>query len=140
MRLTDLPVDLDERLWEWACYFRDYRPTGRCKSLEGRYQRHSDDLGEEVSEEVREAPKRPRARDWVLRAIQTHEAIQQLDRKYKWALTYAYCYPGLPKFVVLRLLKKYTGHRLNWKAYLEILDIGRMRVWTLTTRYGQKSA
>jgi hypothetical protein len=46
----------------------------------------------------------------------------------------------LPKYVVLRLVKKYTGHRLNWKAYLELLDIGRMRVWTLTTRYSQKSA
>ena len=138
MKPYDLPSDLDERLWEWAAYFRDYRPTGKCASVEGRYQRHSDDLSEEVSEEVREAPKPPRPRDWVLRAISTHEVIQTLDRKYKWAITYAYCYPSLPKFVVLRLMKKYTGRHLNWKSYLDILDIGRMRVWTMTTRDSQK--
>lgn len=140
MKPHDLPNDIDERLWEWGTYFRDYRPTGRCASLEGRYQRHSDDLSEEVSEEVREAPKRPRARNWVLRAIQTHEAIQQLDRKYKWALTYAFCYPGLPKFVVLRCMKKYTGRRYAWQAFLELVDIARMRVWTMTTMDSRKSA
>lgn len=135
-----LPEECDERLREWASYFRDYRPAGRCGSLEGLYQRHSDDLGDEVSEEVREAPKRPRARNWVLRAIQTHEVISQLDKQYKWALTYCYCYPSLPKFIVLRLMKKYTGRRLAWAKYLEVVDIARMRVWALTTAPSAKSA
>ena len=133
MKAEFLPSDIDERLWEWADYFRDYRPRGKCASLEGRYKRHSDDLSGDVSEEVRETPKAPRPLNWVLLAISTHEAIAQLDRQYKWALTYAYCYPSLPKFVVLRLMKKYTGRRLAWGRYLEIVDIGRMRVWTLTT-------
>jgi hypothetical protein len=134
MRLSDLPSDIDERLWEWASYFRDYRPTGRCASLEGRYQRHSDDLSEDVSEEVREAPKPPRPRNWVLRALETHEAIQQLDRQYKWALTYHYCYPGLPKHLVLRLMKKYAGRHMAWAKFLDTVDVARMRVWTMTLR------
>jgi hypothetical protein len=132
MKPYDLPSEIDERLWEWAAYFRDYRPTGRCASLEGRYQRHSDDMeADGVSEESREAPKPPRPRDWVLRAIATHDAIQQLDKQYKWALTYAYCYPGLPKFVVLRLMKKYTGRGMAWARFLDVVDIARMRVWTM---------
>lgn len=128
------PPEIDDNLKLWAAYFRDYKPTGKCGSLEGLYQRHSDDLGEEVSEEVREAPKPPRPRDWVLRAIDTHEVIQTLDVKYRWALTYAYCYPSLPKFVVLRLMKKYTGRQYRWDRYLEMVDVARMRVWTLGRR------
>lgn len=105
-------------------------------SLEGRYQRHSDDMGEEgVSEETREAPKPPRPRDWVLQALATHEVIQTLDRKYRWALTYAYCYPSLPKHLVLRLMKKYTGRYMAWKAYLELVDIARIRVYTLSAGF-----
>ena len=134
-----IPPEVDELLWDWAAYFRDYKPQGRCMSLEGLYQRHSDALAEEVSEEVREAPKRPRPRNWVLRAIQTHEAIQQLDKQYKWALTYCYCYPSLPKFVVLRLMKKYANKHLSWTRYMEVVDIARMRVWSLTTMGSSKS-
>lgn len=140
MNPRDLPSDIDERLWEWACYFRDYRPTGRCASLEGRYQRHSDDLSEDVSEEAREAPKPPRPRNWVLRALEIHEVIQTLDRKYRWALTYAYCYPSLQQYVVLRCMKKYTGRRLSWKDYWELVEIARMRVWTIGTRFSRESA
>src|SRR5688572_9855544 len=140
-RIDLVPYECDERLQDWACYFRDYRSRERCKSLEGRYQRHSDDLGEDVSEDVREAPKRPKTRDWVLKAIQVHEALQQLDRQYQWALTYSYCYPSLPKFVVLRLMRKYTGRRMGWNAFRDLVDIGRIRVWTLLhTGYSVKSA
>ena len=128
-----IPSEVDENLRLWATYFRDYRPTGRCMSLEGRYQRHSDDLAEEgVSEEAREAPKPPKPRDWVLRALETHEAIQQLERQYRWALTYAFCYPSLPKHLVLRLMRKYTGRTYGWGKFQDLVDIGRMRVWTLT--------
>lgn len=134
MKRDYLPSDIDDRLWEWAAYFRDYRPMGKCGSLEGRYQRHSDDLAEESSEPVPEARKPPRPRNWVLRAIETHEAIAQLDKQYKWSLTYAFCYPSLPKYVVLRLMKKYTGRQISWSRFLETLDIARMRVWTLTQK------
>lgn len=136
-----VPPELDERLREWADYFRDYRGPGvRCLSIESRYKRHSEDLGDEVSEEVRETPKRPKAPGWVLKAIETHEAIAQLDKQYKWALTYAYCYPSLPRFVVLRLMKKYTGRQLAWRRFLDLVDIGRIRVWTLTTTYSHKKS
>ena len=140
MKPYELPDDIDEDLWLWASYFRDYRPTGRCGSLEGLYKRHSDDLSEEVSEEVREAPKPPRPRNWILRAIATHELIAQLDRKYKWALTYAYCYPSLPKYITLRLMKKYTGRQVSWKAFMDLVDIARMRIWTLRACTVQKTS
>lgn len=79
------------------------------------------------------APRTQPARSYsLLRALQTHDAIQELDKQYKWALTYGFAYPSLPKFLVIRLMKKYTGRRLNWQSYLELLDIGRMRVHTAT--------
>lgn len=121
----------DELLREWAHYFRDLRKLGHCRSIEHRYKPHSDDYAAEGWGDMEAAPRTSPARSYSLRsALSTHEAIQQLDRVYKWALTYSYCYPGLPKFVVLRCMKKYTGRRLNWKAFLETLDIGRMRLHT----------
>ena len=66
----------------------------------------------------------------LLRAEKTQDAISRLDRIYRWALTYGYAYPGLPKFVVLRCMKKFTGRRLSWAAYLDAIDIGRMRLHT----------
>jgi hypothetical protein len=65
----------------------------------------------------------------ILRAIETNGAIMQLQLVQRWALTYAYAYPGLPKFVVLRALKKFTQRRLSWQQYLDQVDIGRLRVW-----------
>lgn len=65
------------------------------------------------------------------RALLTHDAIQQLDKKYKWALTYAFCYPSLEGRIVLRLMKKYTGHRMNQRQYEEVLYIAMVRVATL---------
>lgn len=130
MRACDLPTDLDERLWEWAYFFKDRKRLEACKSIEHRYRRSSDDADPEGWGEVEAAPKTQPARSYrLLRALETHEIVQALDRKYKWALTYGYCYPSLPRFVVLRALKRFTGSRMTWKAYLETLDIGRMRVY-----------
>ena len=127
--------EVDERLREWAHYFRDIKSAGHCRSIEHRFRATSDDFAAEGWGDEESAPRALPARSYSLRsALQTHDAIQQLDRIYKWALTYGYCYPGLPKFVVLRCMKRYANRRLNWRGYLEVLDIGRMRVHT--TRIG----
>jgi hypothetical protein len=92
----DLPADVDERLNEWAYYFRDRQRLERCKSIEHRFQATSDDFAKEGWGDTESAPQvRPERSYALLRAIQTHEAIQKLDRKYRWIITYGYCYPGL---------------------------------------------
>lgn len=134
----DLNVGDDtERMCEWGAYFRDRRRWETCKSLESKFQPGSDDYVREGWGEPEKPPAPPpRARDWVLRAMAVQDAMTALSkadggRKYVWALTYAYAYPSLPKFVVLRLMKKYTGRRLAWNAFRDLVDIGRIRVWSL---------
>jgi hypothetical protein len=128
----DLPPDLEERLWEWAWAFRDIKRSEKCRSIEHRFRATSEDFAAEGWGDTEAAPRVQPARSYSLRrAIETHEVIQQLDKKYKWALTYGYCYPSLPRGIVLRCLKKFTGSRLTWKTYLEILDIGRIRVYAM---------
>lgn len=127
-RLPDLETT-DERLREWAHFFRDHKFREHCRSIEHRFRRSSDDADPDGWGDEEAAPSVKPGVSYTLRsALETHEAIYQLDRIYKWALTYGYCYPSLPKFVVLRCMKKYTGRRLNWKAYLDVLDIARVRV------------
>jgi hypothetical protein len=131
----DLPADVDERLNEWAYYFRDRQRLERCKSIEHRFQATSDDFAKEGWGDTESAPQvRPERSYALLRAIQTHEAIQKLDRKYRWIITYGYCYPGLPRFVVLKALRKFTGIRFTWNAYLDNLEIGRMRIYAMLCR------
>ena len=135
MKAWDLPPDLDERLWEWAHHFRDRKSLERCKSIEHRFKATSDDFAAEGWGDTDAAPRVAPARSYSLRrALETHEVIQQMDRLYKWVLTYGYCYPGLPRFIVLKALRKFTGRRLTWDAYLDTLDIGRMRVYSLLYR------
>ena len=135
MKPYDLPADVDERLWEWAHHFRDRKTLERCKSIEHRFQATSDDFAKEGWGDTETAPSVAPGRSYSLRrALETHDVIQQLDRIYKWALTYGYCYPGLPRFVVLKALRKFTGRRLTWAAYLDTLDIGRMRVYSQLCR------
>jgi hypothetical protein len=126
-----IPHECDERLREWADYHRDRRRWLRCGSLEGRYKRIAGEDDGEGWGDIEIAPQavRTRPRDWILRAIETNGAIMQLQVVQRWALTYAYAYPGLPKFVVLRALKKFTQRRLSWQQYLDQVDIGRLRVW-----------
>jgi hypothetical protein len=129
-RLPDLDVT-DEFLREWAHFFRDHKFREHCRSIEHRYKPHSDDYALEGWGDDEAAPSvKPGASYSLRRALTTHEAIRKLDRIYAWSITYAYCYPHLPRFVVLRCMKKYTGRRLNWKAYLDVLDIGRCRLHT----------
>lgn len=129
-RLPDLDLT-DERLREWAYFFRDRKQLERCRSIESRYRRHSEDGDPDGWGDEDSTPQTSPARSYqLLRALETHEAIQSLDRIYKWAITFGFAYPYLPKFVVIRAMRKYTGRRLTWKAYLEALDIGRMMVHT----------
>lgn len=101
-------------------------------SAEKHYKRHSDDLSDELGVGVdQEAPKPPRPRNWVLRAMATEDAIKQLPLIQRWVLTYAFCYPTLPRFVILKSIKHFTGQKLNWRQFLDQLDIGRMRLYTL---------
>lgn len=132
--MYDLPEDLDDRLWEWAYFFRNRKKLETCKSIEGRFQAHSDDFAKEGWGDVESAPVVGPAKSYRLpRANETNDAIQTLDKKYKWALTYWYCYPGLQKHVTLRLMKKYAGRWMKWIDYLEVKDIGRIRVYALLT-------
>ena len=78
----------------------------------------------------------PSAAYSMIRASETQDAIMELDRVYKWAITYGYAFPGLPRFVVLRCMKKFSGQRLNWQTFIETLDIARYRLHT--TRFSRK--
>ena len=131
MKRDLVPEETDELLREWAHFFRDLKRLEHCRSIEHRFRARSEDYAAEGWGDAEAAPRALPARSYSLRsALKTHDAINQLERLYKWALTYGYCYPGLPKFVVLRCMKKYTGRRLNWAGYMDTLDIGRIRVHT----------
>ena len=135
MKAYDLPPDLDERLWEWAHFFRDRKRLESCRSIEHRFRATSDDFAKEGWGDTEAAPSVQPARSWRLpRALEVHEVIQTLERKYKWALTYGYCYPSLPRYLTLRLMKKYTQTHLTWTKYLDLVDIGRIRVYALLAR------
>ena len=122
----------DERLKEWAWWFRDRRSSDRCRSIESRYRRSSEDADPDGWGDIETSPKTQPARSYnVLRAEKTEDSIRQLERIYRWALTYAYCYPYLPRHVTLRCMKKYAGRRLNWGKYTEVLEIGVMRLHTV---------
>ena len=128
MRRDNFLDDIDDRLMEWAFFFRDRRRLEACRSIEHRYRRVSEDFAKEGWGDMEAAPVAPAQSYRVLRAIETHEAIRTLDIKYKWSLTYAFCYPGLNRWQVLRLMKKYTKRRFTWAQYLETVDLGRMRI------------
>ena len=122
----------DERLKEWGRYFRDRRMAGRCRSIEHRFRATHEDYEQEGWGE----PGAPVVRLPInlQRVLKTHEAIMSLDIIYRWTLTYAYAFPSLPRFVVLRCMRKFTGRRLNWQSYLEALDIARFRLHTTISR------
>ena len=73
------------------------------------------------------APTQPKALN-VLRAIETHEAVMTLNHMQKWSVTYHYCYPHLPRGLVLRCLKKWAGKPVTWKVFIEQVEIARYRV------------
>jgi hypothetical protein len=118
----------DELLWEWGAYFRDRRQFERCRSIESRFNAYDPEVRDEGWGEPGPPLLRPPMN--VRRVLKTHDAVQQLPVVNKWALTYGYAYPYLPKFVVLRAMRKYTGRRLAWQAFMDALDVARFRVHT----------
>lgn len=129
-REFNLP-EVDERLREWADYFRDRASYSKLGSAESRYKRFSGDPDTEEWGDPALALKAPKQRDWILRAIETNDALVKLPKVNRWAITYAFAYPGLPRAIMLRCLRKFSGHRLSWAQFLEQVDIGRMRLHML---------
>jgi len=123
-----LPNELEERLKEWSRYFKDRRRFSRCASIEGRFNPHAPgswDAGWGDPEAVPEYLP-----PIVLpRVLRTHACVQSLQKPGKWSITLGYCYPGLQRYQVLKILKKYTGCRFTWNRYLDELDMAKMRVW-----------
>jgi len=119
--------EIEERLREWAFFMRDRRRLERCRSIEHRYRPTSEDFAREGWGDPDAAPSTKPA-FFLNRALQTHEAVMKLPRIQKWTITYAYCYPHLPKGMVLRCVKKWVGKPVTWKLYCEQLEIGRYRV------------
>jgi hypothetical protein len=128
-----IPDEVNEQLWNWGSHFRDRHSWGRCASAEKNYKPHSSDYAKEGWGEPVPPPKvAPTRSNAVLEAIKTNDLIMQLPRLQKWALTLFFCYPSLPRFVTLKILKKYAGERVTWTRYLEVVEIGRLRVYTLS--------
>lgn len=121
--------DVDERLREWAFFFRDIKARSHCASIEHKFRATSEDFGPNGWGDMESAPQVRRSSLWSLReALKTHDAINGLDKPYKWALTYAFCYPSLPRFIVLRAMKRWTGRRLSWSGFCDLTDIARIRL------------
>lgn len=138
-RDLQIPEDVDERLWNWARYFRDRTNWGSCASAEKKFKAHSTDFAAEGWGEPVPPQQMPQVRsNAILEAAQTNDVVMQLNTLQKWSLTYFFCYPSLPRFVVLKALRKFSGRRLNWKQYLEQVDLGRLRVAACVTTFSAK--
>lgn len=120
--------EIDELLREWGYFFRDRRRLERCRSMEHKFRPHSEDFAKEGWGDM-EASNDRRPAYLLSRALKTHEALMKLPKIQKWAITYYYCYPGLPKGMVLRVLRKWVGRPVTWKLYVENVDIGRFKVY-----------
>jgi hypothetical protein len=125
-----LPSECDERLKEWARYFKDRQAFGFARSIEGRFQAHSPgswDEGWGSQSDI--PPPEPRSNVELPRVLRTHSAVMSLDRPYRWVVTYGFCYPYLERWQTLKFLRKYTGKRFSWAQYMDALDIARLRIW-----------
>jgi hypothetical protein len=125
-----VPDELDERLIAWARYFRDRHRFERTRSIEGRFNPISEgswDEGWGTQDEI--PPQAPAPILDLPGVLQTHVAIHELPKMQKWAVTYGYCYPGLERWKILKLIGKYTGQRLTWTRYLDELEIARVKLW-----------
>ena len=132
-RIDLLPQELEDRLIEWARWFKDRPNQQMCKSLESFFNPHAPGAWDSGWGDPG-APRSVLPPVDVPRACRTNDAIvglggDSLGKVYKWCITYHYCFPGLERWRVLKSIKKYSGRRLNWKEYGEYLDIARVRVW-----------
>lgn len=132
--------EIEDLLREWAHFFRDRRalvphngklvaPTFRCGSGEHNFRPHSDDFAAEGWGEMAKPPSDRRRTFLLSRAIKTNEAIVKLPKTQRWALTYQFCYPHLPKGMTLRMMKKWVGRPVSWKVYVEQIEVGRFRLY-----------
>ena len=117
---------IESRLIEWARYMKDRPRYSTCQSLEGRFVVTQDERDKNGWGDVAPPEYAPPVN--VRRALQTHAAIGLLPKSQKWALTYGYCYPSLDRWRVLKLMRKYSGRRFTWTAYLTEIEIGKVRV------------
>jgi hypothetical protein len=121
-----IPSEADVLLREWAFYFRDRRgQRGTCWSLEGKYRKRGDEIGEDAWDS---APRDPAPETSLLRALATHEVVKAMPLRSKWSVTYHFCYPHLERWQVLMFLKRWLGYRVSWKEHEEAVDFGRIRV------------
>ena len=136
MKPIDLPAELDDRLREWAWHFKDrHFRQQTCASGEKHFKATSDDFGPDGWGDEESAPRTVLPPSWtVRRALETHEHIRRLDKLYAWVLTYAYCYPHLDKYRVLAAIRHRTRRRLSWGAFLDTVDIARVRMWAYVRR------
>jgi hypothetical protein len=127
MKSYELPNDFEARLREWGGYFRDKRQKMRCGSAEGMYRPRAGDWGDDE-----DIPRNTLIRDEMTlgRVLETHDAIQAEGAAPKWALTLAYCHRHLDKGRLLGVLRKMTGRRFGWYAYLDLLDAAKVRVYS----------
>jgi hypothetical protein len=139
-REIQLPAELDERLKEWARHFRDRRRLERCKSIEGRFNPHAPGSWDSGWGDPEAVPSY--LPPIVLpRVLRTHACVSSLAKPGKWAITLGYCYPGLQRYQVLKILRKYCRKRFTWNAYLDELDMARLRIWAcLDSQYVQISS
>lgn len=122
---------MDELLKEWAYFFRDRKRLEQCRSIEHRYKPHSDDFAAEGWGDMETAPQATGRSYSLLRALQTNDALMKLNKIQKWALTYHYAYPHLPRGMVLRCMKKWVGRHINWRTFQEQVELGRFKVFVL---------
>lgn len=130
MLACELPEEFEYRLREWGRFFADHRKPMRCASAEKDYRRRSGDWAEDDGAPPQEHHG---IRDGFAmdRVEDTHRAIQTQDAVAKWALTFAYCYRHYEKGRVLAIMRKMTGRRLGWYAYLDTLDAAKIRLYCL---------
>ena len=121
--------EIEELLREWGFIFRDRRRFESCRSMEHRFKPHSDDFAKEGWGVMEKPPTESRKKASLLRAEVTNDVVMNLPKVQKWGLTYFYCYPGLPRGLVLRCMRKWVGRPVTWRIYLEQIEIGRFRVW-----------
>lgn len=130
---ADLP-ELDERLHEWSRFFKDRHHFSRCASMEGRFNPHAPGSWDSGWGDPG-APSAILPEIKLGRVLETHKCVMGLGSdswglSRKWAITYAYCYPHLERWMVLKFIKRHTGRRFTWVQYLDLLEIARLRVWT----------
>lgn len=120
--------EVEERLKEWAFYFRDKHTLSTCGSAERLYKPHSDDYSIEGWGDPPPVPKAPMKRS-IRRAIEVNEALVKIPVLNRWAITYGYAYPYLPRFVILRCMKRHARARMTWREFLDAVELGKVRIW-----------